>query len=396
MAEEDTSEKDKAASLGEGSARMSHDRLAAANALGSLTINVALSGEERRQAHDIQRALSVDAELQVRASLARAIADYPFLPPVIAERLAQDVSEVSAPVLQRSAVLPDTFLAELIESGSADELAQVNIATRRELPESVSGPLLKVGKRRAVESVLSNASANISDDGYEALFAREDLDGRLLTLVSARQDLTEPVVAQCHKIILTDRLDREVGAAIRTNLIEAHSLPEKMADAIVNAALEDALSRAASNAEATSQEMIGLAVTLDRHSDLTPSLLLRMTCDGSLDFTVAAFHVLSRRPYEEIETAFEVAGTEAFAELYLATGLAPYFRFALFTAIKRIAQERDKPYDSAPDKPIQDIIREIVGFYRGIAPTSLEQVIARLCHEASRWSEDKDTASSSA
>lgn len=396
MAEDEKSEQDEAPSLDEPSARMSNDKLAAANALGSLTTNIDLSSDERRQAHDILCALSVDAELQVRASVAHAIADYPFLPPTLAEQLAQDVSEVSSPVLQRSAALSDTFLAELIESGAANEQTQINIATRRELPGSVSGPLLKVGKRRAVETVLSNATAFIDDEGYGTLFAREDLDGRLLTLVSARHDLSVPVVAQCHTIVLTDRFDREVGAAIRTNLIEKHSLPEKMADAIVNAALEDALSRAASTTQPTSKELIVLAENLHRHKDLTPSLLLRMTCDGSLEFTTAAFHVLSQRPYEEIGRAFQEAGTEAFAELYVATGLAPYFRFALVTAIKRMAEERDKPYDSAPDKPAQDIIREIVGFYRGIAPTSLEQVIARLCHEADRWSEDGASASSSA
>jgi uncharacterized protein (DUF2336 family) len=396
MAEEDKSEKASSDALNVNASDCKGDKIAAAAALGALTENVDLSDTDRRQAHDILGTLSLDAEEKVRAAVARAIADYPFLPPALAEQIARDVSEVSAPVLHKSTALTDSFLAELIESGTADEQAQMNIATRWQLPETVSGPLLKVGRRRAVETVLSNETASINEEGYSSLFAREDLDGRMLTLVAARKDLSTSVVAQCHKIILTDRFDREFGARVRTSLIEAHALPPQMADAIVNAALEDALSRAAAGVGATALEHIELAESLHRHNDLTPSLLLRMTCDGSLDFTTAAFHVLSRRPYAEIERAFQEAGTEAFAELYLQTGLAPYFRFALVTAIKRIAKERAKPYVSAPDKPVQDIIREIVGFYRGIAPTSLDQVIARLCHEASRWSEDNDTASSSA
>lgn len=372
------------------------DKLTAAEALGALTARPDLADDDRRQAHDILATLSLDAEQQVRASVARAIADYPFLPPSVAERLAADVSDVAGPVLERSSVLTDEFLIDLIESGAADEQAQVSIATRPDLTEAISGPLLRTGKRRAVETVLSNTSARIDEDGYGALFARDDLDGRMLTLVSARQGLTAPVVAQCHKIILTDRFDRAIGSTVRQTLIEAHALPPQMADAIVTAAMEDALSRSTSNADATLEELIGLATTLNSHNDLTPSLLLRMTCRGSLEFSMAAFHVLTNRPYDEVARAFRGAGTEVLGNLYRETSLPPYFRFALVAAIKRIGEESQKPHQGAPDKPVQDIIREIVGFYRGIAPTSLDQVIARLCHEAARWSEDDGSAPSSA
>ncbi|WOF72921.1 DUF2336 domain-containing protein [Parvibaculaceae bacterium PLY_AMNH_Bact1] len=396
MAKDDKSAGSRAEPLSADATGSLDDKLYAAAALGELTVSADLTDDDRRQAHDILATLSLDAEQQVRASVARAIADYPFLPAAVAEKLAADVSDVASPVLERSPVLTDTFLVDLIESGAADEQAQISIATRPDLTEAVSGPLLRTGKRRAVETVLSNTSAKIDDEGYGALFARDDLDGRMLTLVSARQGLSAPVVAQCHKIILTDRFDRAIGMAVRQTLIESHALPPQMADAIVNAAMEDALSRSASNADVTPEELIGLAATLNSHNDLTPSLLLRMTCGGSLDFSMAAFHVLTNRSYDEVARAFHSAGTEVLGDLYLESGLPPYFRFALVAAIKRIAEEHRKPNGSTPEKPVQDIIREIVGFYRGIAPTGLDQVIARLCHEAARWSEDDSAAPSSA
>ncbi len=370
------------------------DKLAAAAALGELTAGKAVAKNDRRQAHDILAALSRDAEQQVRASVARAIADYPFLPPAIAEQLANDVSEVSTPILQNSPVLSDAFLADLIKSGAANERAQVSIATRHNLTKEVSGPLLEVGKPRAVETVLSNTSAQIGTSGYDALFARDDLDGRMLTLVSARAGLTVPVVAECHKIILTDRFDREVGALIRQQLIESYALPPQMADAIVCAALEDALSQATSDIGATAGELTTLAQSLHNHQDITPSLLLRMTCNGSLEFTVAAFHVLTGRPRQEIVGIFGMAGTDRLADLYRESQLPPFFRFALTTAIKRMMEEHQKNDQDPSDKPIQDIICDIVGFYRGIAPTSLEQVITRLCHEGERWGQDGNSAPS--
>ena len=396
MSKEDKSRGDKAGPLQAETAGSWDSKLTAAKALGALTSRSDLAENDRCQAHDILATLSLDAEQQVRASVARAIADYPFLPQAVAERLAADVSDVAGPVLERSSVLTDAFLIDLIESGAADEHAQISIATRHSLTETVSGPLLRTGKRRAVETVLSNTRARIDEDGYGALFARDDLDGRMLTLVSARQGLTAPVVAQCHKIILTDRFDRAIGSSVRQTLIETHALPPQMADAIVNAAMEDALSRSTSSADVKPEELIGLATTLNSHNDLTPSLLLRITCGGSLDFSTAAFHVLTKRPYDEVARAFHGAGTEVLGNLYRESGLPPYFRFALVAAIKRIAEEHQKSHQGTSEKPVQDIIREIVGFYRGIAPTSLDQVIARLCHEAARWSEDDSAAPSSA
>ena len=394
MAKEDKSAEGDTGIIKAGASGNLDDKLAAAAALGELAQTTDLADNDRRQAHDILATLSRDAEQQVRASVARAIADYPFLPPTIAEQLASDVSEVSTPMLRRSPVLTDTFLADLINSGAADEQAQVSIATRENLTVKVSGPLLKAGGRRAVETVLSNASAIIDNAGYNALFARDDLDGRMLTLVSAREGLTIPVVAECHRLILTDRFDREVGALIRQQLIKSYALPPQMADAIVCAALEDSLSQATADIGATASELTTLSESLHSHGDITPSLLLRMTCNGSLEFTVAAFHVLTGRPREEVADIFGMAGTERLADLYRESRLQPFFRFALVTAIKRMMEERQKEGQAYSEKPIQDIIRDIVGFYRGIAPTSLEQVITRLCHEGERWSKEGSSAPS--
>lgn len=344
------------------------DKLTAAEALGVLTVRSDLADDDRRQAHDILATLSLDAEQQVRASVARAIADYPFLPPSVAERLATDVSDVAGPVLERSSVLTDEFLIDLIESGAAGEQAQISIATRPDLTEAISGPLLRTGKRRAVETVLSNTSARIDEDGYGALFARDDLDGRMLTLVSARQGLTAPVVAQCHKIILTDRFDRAIGSTVRQTLIEAHALPPQMADAIVTAAMEDALSRSTSNADATLEELIGLATTLNSHNDLTPSLLLRMTCRGSLEFSMAAFHVLTNRPYDEVARAFRGAGTEVLGNLYRETSLPPIFASPLSRPLNASTRRARSPIRALLTNPFRISFARLSDFIEALPP----------------------------
>ena len=370
------------------------DRIAAAKAIGTLTNGDKMSDSDRDNAHTLLEILSKDSELRVRTALSQVIAEYPFLPQSLAQSLAQDVLAVAGPVLEKSPALSEQFLTELIQSGNASEEAQTKIATRDALPNTVTEALIVSGSSQVAKTVLSNQTAQIDEQGFTSLFAREDLDGQMLTLVAERSDLSEPIVAQCHKIVLADHFDREVGQKIRNQLIQEYSLPPAMAETIVQAALEGALADASSDSGAVRAGFDLLAQRLHRHGDLTPSLLLRMVCGGSLDFAISAFQVLTDKPASKIETIFVGAGTTALADLYLESSLDPYFRFALTTAIKRIASETGRSHKTDPEKPVADIIAKIVGFYRGISPSSIDHVIASLCHESDRWSKDDNDPSS--
>jgi len=375
-------------------AHSTDDRVAAAKVIGALADSNKLSDPDREKAHSLLETLGKDSELRVRTALSRVIAEYPFLPPSLAQSLAQDVLEVAGPILEKSPALSEQFLTELVQSGNASEEAQTTIATRDALPNTVTEALFVSGSSQVAKTVLSNPTAQIDEQGFTSLFAREDLDGQMLTLVAERSDLSEPIVAQCHKIVLADHFDREVGQKIRDQLIQEYTLPPAMAETIVQAALENALAKASSDTDAAQAGFDLLAQRLHQHGDLTPSLLLRMVCGGSLDFVVSAFQVLTGLPARKIETAFLGAGTTALADLYLESGLDPYFRFALTTAIKRIASERGNAHKTDPEKPVADIINKIVGFYRGISPSSIDHVIVSLCHESDRWRKDNHDPSS--
>ena len=356
-----------------------------ANALGQLAAGGSLSDTELAKAHDLLEELSGDAEIRVRAAVSRAISEYPLLPASLAQQLAQDVLEVAGPILESSPVLSDEFLISQIEDQDTKEEAQVKIARRNRLSVSVTHSILQSGAVIAAEIVLTNATAEIADDGLEALLRRDDLSGNAMMLVAARNGLSQPIVSQCHEILLADHFDREFGHHSRKLLIEKYALPPEMANTIVEAALEDALTRATAEAGSPEQDLELLAEHLNARNELTASLVLRMVCTGSLEFAKAAFRVQTSRSREEIAITLFGAGTDALGELYLETNLDPYLRFAVTVAIKRMVEEHNRTHKSVDDKPIKDISREIVGFYRGIAPASLEQVIASLCHEADRW-----------
>lgn len=394
MSEKQSTKADNTEDLPLAAGHSADDRIAAAKAIGTLTSGDKMSANDRRKAHSLLEILSKDSELRVRTALSHVIAEYPFLPQSLAQSLAQDVLEVAGPVLEKSTALSEQFLTELIQSGNASEEAQTKIATRDALPTAVTEALFVSGSSQVAKIVLSNPTAQIDEQGFTTLFAREDLDGQMLTLVAERSDLSEPIVAHCHKIVLADHFDREVGQKIRDQLIQEYRLPPAMAETIVQAALEDALTNASSDTESTRAGFDLLAKRLHQHGDLTPSLLLRMVCDGSLDFAISAFQVLTTKTTSQIEAIFVGAGTTALANLYMESDLDPYFRFALSTAIKRIASEKGKSHKTDPEKPVADIINKIVGFYRGISPSSIDHVIVSLCHESDRWRKDNHDPSS--
>jgi len=362
----------------------SRDRIAVVNAIGALVGKADTPDLHRQQAHDILQSLSSDAVVDVRAALARAIAEYPLLPPKLAETLASDVADVAVPMLRHSAALSDAFLISLIDASLDDpdkHDVQSTIAAREGVSAPVSTKLLSDGHAVAVETVLGNKSATIVDEGFEALFSRSDLDANMLWLAAARDDLPGKSVETCHRLVLTDVFERQLCRDVRQKLIETYSLPPSMADDIVKAAQEDALAQA-TDTQSSAAQLVPLATHLKTHGDITASLMLRMICHGSLGFAIAAFQVLTGKKEKDVHAAFKGAGSDALNELYIESGLKPYFRFAIVTAAKRMTAS---PQHAA--KTVELIIRDIVKFYRGIAPGSLDQVLSNLSHEADRWQE---------
>ncbi|MEQ9518698.1 MAG: DUF2336 domain-containing protein, partial [Parvibaculum sp.] len=223
------------------------DRITVAAALGALVGKADTPDLHRQQAHEILSALSSDAVVDVRAALARAIAEYPLLPTKLAETLASDVADVAVPMLRHSVALSDEFLIGLLDASLDDpekHAVQATIAAREDVSAAVTTKLLADCHTKAVETVLSNKSATIVDAGFEALFARRDLHANILWLAAARDDLTGHSVEACHRLVLTDVFERQMCRDIRLKLIETYSLPPAMADDIVKAAQEDALARA--------------------------------------------------------------------------------------------------------------------------------------------------------
>src|SRR4030095_16671262 len=85
----------------------------------------ALSDSERALAEQIFRVMVQDAEVKVRESLASHLKASANLPHDIALQMANDVEQVSLPVLEFSKVLSDKDLVDIVRSSSAEKQTAV-------------------------------------------------------------------------------------------------------------------------------------------------------------------------------------------------------------------------------------------------------------------------------
>jgi uncharacterized protein (DUF2336 family) len=166
----------------------------------------------------------------VRRALASALAGSPEAPPAVILALAVDQLEVASLVLERSPLLLDADLVELVAAG--DEANQEPIARRRGLPRSVAAAIAEVGSAQACLILIENPAAEIAAFSLgriaerfghlaaarEALFAREDLPAptRQALMIQLSQTLVS-FVAERHWLDETRarRISREAYAPVR-------------------------------------------------------------------------------------------------------------------------------------------------------------------------------------
>lgn len=169
------------------------------------------SGNERRLAETILKALARDAEVIVRSRLAWELRSSERIPKDIALRLAQDVEEVSLPILKYSPLLEPEDLLEIV--GELNTEKNMVIASRKELPEEVSEALAETRDRLVVRVLLENETAIINEQTLDTIDHYLGYDSRLRTLLDDKRAI---------KRSLSRVLVRKVAGSIKSKLMQRH------------------------------------------------------------------------------------------------------------------------------------------------------------------------------
>jgi len=102
-------------------------------------------------------------------------------------KLAYDVAEVAAPVLELSSVLTDRDLADIAASQGQDHL--LAISRRGLLAETVTDVIVRQGDDRVLRSVARNSGARFSQAGFTALAEKGANSQVLAEILAGRTDL---------------------------------------------------------------------------------------------------------------------------------------------------------------------------------------------------------------
>ncbi len=168
-----------------------------------------------------------DVEVTVRQALTESIAESPHLPGDLAADLASDTITIARPILERSPVLGDEQLAEIIRSHAMQYA--LSVAGRDAISEGLADALIESGEPDVIVRLINNDGAEISDEALCLLAKdyRDDTD--IQDRLAKRPDLPPELV---------DNLLDAIGEKLEWDLVTDRSIDPGEARRLVAATKE--------------------------------------------------------------------------------------------------------------------------------------------------------------
>jgi uncharacterized protein (DUF2336 family) len=256
----------------------------------------------------------------VRRALAEVFAGCADAPPTVVHALAHDQPDVADPILRRSPLLLDADLVEAVAGGETER--QIAIASRAQLPCSVSAALAEVGSAEACLVLLENEDAETVPFSLDRIVQRFGHLAAIRDAILSRHDLPAPT-RQALVVKLSDTLAEFVTSRAW--------LAEDRARRITREACEKATIELA--AESQVDEVRPLVSHLRESGQLNAGLILRSLLSGNVELFEEALADLAHVPLTRVVGIVHDRRGAGFRALYEKAGLPistfPAFREAL-------------------------------------------------------------------
>ena len=296
------------------------DRADATSALARAYLHSDLSPDDIAAAEGAMIMLLDDPSPLVRRALSDVFASSQCAPPIVVRALASDQPDIAGPVLERSPLLLDADLVDLVATAQPD--AQAAIASRFLLQRSVSAAIAEVGVAQACLALLENPDAEITLGSLDRIIARFGHLAAIRENLMARPDL--PMAS---RQALLAKLSQTLAGFVTSR----HWLGQDDAAYAAREACEKATVVLAAD---TPYEQLGELVRHLRESDqLTAGLILRALLSGNVVLFEEALAELSGLGIERVTSYVHDKNIGGFQALYLKAGLPnaayPAFREAI-------------------------------------------------------------------
>jgi uncharacterized protein (DUF2336 family) len=296
------------------------ERADATSALARAYLHSDLSIDDRAAAEGAMIMLLDDPSPLVRRALAEVFASSQKAPPIIVHALAADQPEISVAVLERSPLLLDADLVDLVATSHPE--AQIAIASRALLQRSVAAAIAEVGAAQGCLALLENPDAEITP------FSVGRIIERFGHLAAIRENLLDRAdLPTANRQALLAKLSETLAGFVTSR----HWLAQDHAQYAAREACEKATVALA--ADTPYEEVGDLVHHLRDSGQLTAGLILRALLSGNVVLFEEALAELSELPIERVMSYVHDKNISGFRALYLKAALPdgayPAFREAI-------------------------------------------------------------------
>jgi uncharacterized protein (DUF2336 family) len=296
------------------------ERAEATSALARAYLHSDLSTDDLAAAEGAMIMLLDDPSPLVRQAMAEVFASSQKAPPVVVRALAADQFEVAQPLLERSPLIGDDDLVDLVAAGRPS--TQLAIARRVLLSTAVAAAIAEVATPEACLALLENGDADITLASVDRIIGRFGHLAPIRENLLARDDLPMTM-----RQALLSQLSRTLAGFVA----ERQWLGPRHAEYATREACEKATVALAAD---TPYEEIGdLVQHLRQSGQLTAGMILRALLSGNVVLFEEALAELSDMPLDRVGSHVHDRSLAGFRALYRKAELPelayPAFRAAL-------------------------------------------------------------------
>jgi uncharacterized protein (DUF2336 family) len=265
-----------------------------------------LTEHQRALMQDILGKLVLSIELDVRANLAQALIRAQANLPDLEKLLANDEIEVARPVLERSNVLADSDLIEIIAVRTEEH--RLSIALREHVSQSVSDALVRGSGPDVIEALLRNDHSELSRHAMEYLVGESKRLDRFQEPLLLRHDLP---------VELAYRMYWWVSAALRKHILTNFVIDADTLDTLLHDATLQALAEHDPEQSAQGRAM-RLAAQMIAQGEASEAVLLRTLRQNRITLFIALLATIAKIDFT---TAWRIASDRNF-ESFVVLGRA--------------------------------------------------------------------------
>jgi uncharacterized protein (DUF2336 family) len=305
-----------------------------------------------------------DGSPDVRYALADALAASPYTPRHVIISLAADETEIAALVLQRSPVLIDAELVEIVAAASTP--LQVAVASRPIVSSTVCATVAEVAEEEACLALLDNPGSEIAGISYRRIAQRFSDNSTVRDALLGRD--IPPDVQQM--------LIHHVSQALASLDLVRTWVPDARARALSRDVCDRATVSIA--AESSREDLPALVEHLRVTGQLTTALLLRAVCAGNVEFFEASLAALAHVPQHRIESLVRTGKVSGLRAAYGKAGLPPIAFDAFVAALDTWHRLAGEGGPSDPYRFTVQMVDAVLARYDSITDGEMNELAAML------------------